>query len=115
MKTKILVAVAVLALALSATSVLASSSKDILVREGTVVGGKTLSDGEYELKWTGTGDNVQVMIQRGSRVYKATGSIETRPEAKTNDAVLYEKTGDDTWRIKEIQFAGKKEVLVLKG
>lgn len=115
MKTKILVAVAVLALAVSATSVLASSSKDILVREGTVVAGKTLDDGEYQLKWTGTGDNVQVVISRGSKVYKATGALETRSEEMTNDAVLYEKTGDETWKIKEIRFAGKKEVLVLKG
>ncbi len=108
-------AAAALLIAASATTALAAS-REITVRDGTLVNGRTLSDGEYTFKWTGTGDNVKVSVVRGMQNYGVIpAALETRPEAMTSDAVIYEKAGDNTWKIKEIRFAGKKEVLVLKG
>ena len=103
------------ALNLSIEPALAASSGEVFIREGTVIEGKQFDDGNYTIKWSGNADRVTVKVSRGSKVFATTsGKIEQRPEKSPSDAVTYEKNGDSQWRIKEIRFGGKKDVLVLQ-
>ena len=114
-RTMILVAIVVaVVLVLSATAALAGSA-DVFLRNGTTVGGKSLPAGQYTIRWSGAGDSLSVKVTGGGReLAKVPAALETRAEASANDGVLYEKSGENAWKIKEVRFAGKKEVLTLK-
>jgi len=107
--------VALLVASLIAPGAFAGTSKDVFLRDGTVVEGKTIPDGSYTVKWTSTSGATEIEIKRGGAILAhADAGWESRDKPAENDAVVYEKDGS-AWKIKEIRFAGKKDVLVLKG
>jgi hypothetical protein len=115
MRQSLWIVVTLVIASLAAPGVLAGNSKEVFLREGTVVEGKTIADGAYTLKWTSGGGPTEISVARGGSVLAKTDATwETRDAASENDAVVYEKNGEG-WKIKEIRFAGKKDVLVPKG
>ena len=75
---------------LLASSAFASNKGTLQVREALEVNGQQLAPGEYQLRWDGTGANVEVSFMRGKKEV-----------AKTTAKVI------------ELRFAGKKFALAI--
>jgi hypothetical protein len=105
---------AVLGLAvLLATSAFASNKGTLQVHETLEVNGQQLAVGEYQLRWDGTGSNVEVSFMQGKReVAKTSAKVVALDRASDFDsAVVDHSSGKAT--VTEVRFAGKKYVLAL--
>jgi len=98
---------------LLASSAFASNKGTLQVQEPCEVAGQQLAAGEYQLRWDGTGSNVEVSFMRGKKeVAKASAKLVSLDKASDNDsAVVDHSTGKAT--VTEVRFAGKKYVLAL--
>jgi len=95
---------------LLATSVFAASNKGSLQTMSPVtVNGTTLPAGDYQLKWEGTGSNVQLNILKGNKVLATTPArlVDTNQSPSSNQAVL-KGNNDGTQSLSEVRFGGKK-------
>jgi len=107
----------VLALAvLVATSVFASNNKGSLhLSQPAQVNGQAVPAGEYQLRWEGTGSNVEVSFMQGKKVVtKAPAKVVELKSAFGNDATVIDRTSS-TPSITEVRFAGKKYALEIGG
>ncbi len=105
----------VLALAvLVATSAFASGNKGSLhLSEPAQVNGQSVPAGEYQLRWEGTGSNVEVSFIQGKKVVtKAPAKVVELPSAFSNDATVVDHSAS-TPVVTEVRFAGKKYALSL--
>ena len=107
----------VLALAvLVATSAFAGSNKGTLhLSQPAQVSGQTVPAGEYQLRWEGTGSNVEVSFLQGKTVVaKAPAKVVELKSAFGNDASVIDR-GSSTPSLTEVRFAGKKYALEIGG
>jgi hypothetical protein len=115
MKWNQLVKSAVLGLAVvAATSAFAGTNKGSLhLSEAAQINGQAVPAGDYQLRWEGTGANVEVSVMQGKKlVTKAPAKVVELKDAFNNDAaVLNHSSGTAT--ISEVRFAGKKYALSL--
>jgi hypothetical protein len=117
MKSKHVVQSLVLALAiLVATSAFAGVNKGSLhLSEAAQVNGQSVPAGDYQLRWEGTGNNVEVSFMQGKKVVtKTSAKLVELNAAFGNDATVVDKTAG-TPTITEVRFAGKKYALALGG
>ena len=98
---------------LLASSAFASSKGTLQVHETLEVNGQQLAAGEYQLRWDGTGSNVEVSFMRGRKeVAKASAKVVALDRASDFDsAVVDHSSGKAT--VTEVRFAGKKYALAL--
>jgi hypothetical protein len=74
--------------------------------------GKQLPAGEYQVKWEGTGNNVEMSILRNNKVLATTPAQLVELSQKPNaNAALINNNADGTRSISQIRFAGKKQAL----
>jgi hypothetical protein len=114
MKLNHLAKTVVLGLAvLLASSAFASNKGTLQVREALEVNGQQLAPGDYQLRWDGTGANVEVSFMQGKKeVAKASAKVVALDKAYGYDsAVVDHSSGKAT--VSEIRFAGKKYVLAI--
>jgi len=114
MKLNHLAKTVVLGLAvLLAASAFASNKGSLQVREAIEVNGQQLAPGEYQVRWDGTGPNVEVSIMQGKKeVAKTTAKVVALDKAYDYDsAVVNHASGKAT--VSEVRFAGKKYALAL--
>jgi hypothetical protein len=114
MKVNHLAKTVVLGLAvLLASSAFASNKGSLQVRETSEVNGQQLAPGDYQLRWDGTGSNVEVSFMRGKKeVAKASAKVVALDKAYNNDSTVVDFTsGKPT--ISEVRFAGKKYALTI--
>jgi hypothetical protein len=107
----------VLALAvLLATSAFAGTNKGTLhLSEPAQVNGQSVPAGEYQLRWEGTGSNVEVSFMQGKKVVtKAPAKVVELKSAFGNDATVVDKSSA-TPTVTEVRFAGKKYALEIGG
>ncbi|MFY9561253.1 MAG: hypothetical protein WAQ52_13545 [Terriglobales bacterium] len=107
----------VLALAvLVATSAFAGSNKGSLhLSETAQVNGQAVPAGDYQLRWEGTGSNVEVSIMRGKKVVtKAPAKLIELKDAFDHDATVVDRSAS-TPSVTEVRFAGKKYALAIGG
>lgn len=72
------------------------------------VNGKQLLAGDYKVSWTGNDSNVQVTFKHGKTdVVTAPAKVVERSATPTRTAVV-----NDNGSLKELQFQGKKAILV---
>ena len=83
------------------------------MREAIEVNGQQLAPGEYQVRWDGTGPNVEVSIMQGKKeVAKTTAKVLALDKAYDYDsAVVNHASGKAT--VSEVRFAGKKYALAL--
>lgn len=116
MKSIQVVKSAVLALAvLVATSAFAGTSNkgSLHLSEAAQVNGQSVPAGDYQLRWEGTGANVEVSVMKGKTVVtKAPAKIVDLKDAFNNDATVVDH-GTATPSVTEVRFAGKKYALTL--
>jgi hypothetical protein len=114
MKLNKLAKTVVLGLAvLLASSAFASNKGSLQVREPFEVNGQQLAAGEYQLRWDGTGSNVEVSFMQGKKeVAKASAKVVALDKSSGFDSAVVEHTNGKTI-ISEVRFAGKKYALAL--
>jgi hypothetical protein len=98
---------------LLASSAFASNKGTLRVQESSEVAGQQLAAGEYQLRWDGTGSNVEVSFMQGKKeVAKASAKLVNLDKASDFDsAVVDHSSGKAT--VTEVRFAGKKYALAL--
>lgn len=101
-----------LALALLlATSAFASDSHKASLQtfDPVQVSGKQLPAGEYQVKWEGSGPDVQLSILKNNKVVATAPAKIVELDQKTQgDAALVNKSADGTRQLTGLRFAGKK-------
>jgi hypothetical protein len=77
--------------------------------------GKQLPAGEYQVKWEGSGSNVEMSILRSGKVLaSAPAQLVELNEKPSADAALINNNADGSRSINQIRFAGKKYALAVE-
>jgi hypothetical protein len=98
---------------LLASSAFASNKGTLRVHEASEVAGQQLAAGEYQLRWDGSGSNVEVSFMQGKKeVAKASAKVVNLDKASDNDAAIVDHSGGKAI-VTEVRFAGKKYALAL--
>ena len=114
MKLNQLAKTVVLGLAvLLASSAFASNKGTLQVQEPFEVSGQQFAPGQYQVRWDGTGSNVEVSFMQGKKeVAKATAKVVALDKASNYDAAVLDHSNGKA-RVSEIRFAGKKYALAI--
>jgi hypothetical protein len=100
---------------LLATSAFASNKGSLHVQEAVQIAGQDLPAGDYQLRWDGSGSNVELSILRGKKVVtKTSAKLVQLDQAASYDAAVVDKSGSSP-TISEVRFAGKKYALAIRG
>lgn len=105
----------VLALAVvAATSAFAGTNKGTLhLSEDAQINGQSVPAGTYQLRWEGTGSNVELSVMNGKQVVaKTPARVVEAKDAYSYDSTLVDRSGSSR-QVKEVRFAGKKYALVV--
>jgi hypothetical protein len=116
MKLNNLIKSVVLGLAvLLATSAFASNKGALHVQEAVEVNGQQIPAGDYQLRWDGTGANVEVSVMQGKKeVAKTSARVIALDQASTYDTAIVDHTSGKA-SVSEVRFYGKKYALVIGG
>jgi len=116
MKSNSWVKVVVLSFAvLLASSAFAANKGSLHVSEAVQVNGQQLSAGDYQLRWEGTGSNVELSVMQGKKILTKTPArvIELQNAPSSDSAVIDRSAG--TPSVSEVRFGGKKYALAIGG
>lgn len=98
------------------TSVFAASKGSLQVLDQITVNGQPLKAGDYNLKWDGSGANVQLSILKGGKVVATTpAQIVNLQSSPNNNAAVLKNNPDGSRSLSEIRFGGKKYALAIGG
>ena len=102
----------VLALLL-ATGAFASNKGSLHVQETVQINGQQIPAGDYQLRWDGSGSNVELSVLQGKKVVAKTAAkmVQLDHPAAYDSAVVDTSSGT----ISQVRFAGKKYALALGG
>jgi hypothetical protein len=116
MKWNNLAKLVVLGLAvLLATGAFASNKGTLNVQETVQVNGQQLPAGEYQVRWEGTGSNVEVSFMRGKKeVAKTSAKVVELDQKPAYDSAVVDHSGGVA-AISQVRFAGKKFALAIGG
>jgi hypothetical protein len=80
------------------------------------VNGKQLAAGEYQVKWEGTGPDVQLnFIKSGKVVATSQAKVVDLDQKANGDAAIVSTNNDGSRSLNQIRFGGKKFALSLNG
>lgn len=98
---------------LLATSAFASNKGSLHVQEAVQINGQQLPAGDYQLRWDGSGSNVELSIMQGKKVVTKTAAklLELDQPSAYDAAVVDSTSGSPT--ISQVRFAGKKYALAI--
>ena len=116
MKLNNLAKFAVLGLAvLLATGAFASNKSTLNVQETVQVNGQQLPAGEYQVRWEGSGSDVQLSIMKGKKEVAKTSArvVELQEKSPYDSAVIDHSNGGAA--VSQLRFAGKKFALAIGG
>jgi len=98
---------------LLASSAFASNKGTLQLQESVEISGQQLAPGEYQLRWDGTGSNVEVSIMRGNKeVAKASAKVVALDKAPGYDLAIVDRSSGKA-AVSELRFAGKKFALAI--
>jgi hypothetical protein len=98
------------------TSVFAANKGSLQVMDPVTVNGQPLKAGDYNLKWDGTGTNVQLSILKGSKVVATTpAQVVNLQNSPNNNSAVLKNNPDGSRALSEIRFGGKKYALAIGG
>jgi hypothetical protein len=100
-------------LLLVATGAFASNKGTMHIQEAVQVNGQALAPGEYQLRWEGTGSNVELSFMQGKKQIAKTSAkvIELDKASSFDSAVVDHSSGKAA--VSEVRFAGKKTALTI--
>ena len=97
---------------LLATGAFASNKGTLNVQEAVQVNGQQLPAGEYQIRWDGTGSNVELSIMRGKKeVAKASAKVVELESASPYDSAVIDRSNGAS--LAQVRFAGKKFALAI--
>jgi hypothetical protein len=100
---------------LLATGAFASNKTSLHFSESVDVNGQQLPAGDYQVRWTGTGSNVEVSFLQGKKEFaKTTAKMVDLDNASQSDAAVLD-TSSGKASVSQIRFAGKKSAISLNG
>lgn len=116
MKLNNLAKFAVLGLAvLLATGAFASNKGTLHVQEAVQVNGHQLPAGDYQLRWDGSGSDVQLTVMQGKKeVAKTSAKVIDLEKASPYDTAIVDNSSG-TASVSQVRFAGKKYALAIGG
>jgi hypothetical protein len=116
MKLNNLAKFAVLGLAvLLATGAFASNKGTLNVQEAVQVNGQQIPAGEYQVRWDGSGSEVQVVFMKGKKeVARTAAKVVELEKTSAYDSTVLDRSGS-TASITQVRFAGKKFALAIGG
>jgi hypothetical protein len=98
---------------LLASSAFASNKGSLTVRESVEVNGQQLAPGSYQLRWDGTGSNVEVSFMQGKKeVAKTSAKVVALDKAPDYDSAVVDRASGKA-AVSELRFAGKKFALAI--
>ena len=98
---------------LLATSAFASNKGSLQVREAVEVNGQQLAPGEYQVRWDGTGSNVEVSFMQGKKeVAKTSARVVSLDQSSNYDSAVIDHASGKA-AISQVRFAGKKVALAI--
>jgi hypothetical protein len=114
MKLNNLVKSLVLGLAvLIATGAFASNKGSFHVEESVLVNGQAIPAGDYQLRWEGTGSNVELSFMRGKKeIAKTSAKVVELDQASPYDSAVVDHSSGKA-AVSEVRFAGKKVALTI--
>jgi len=100
---------------LMATAAFAINKGSFRIQEPVQVNGQQLAAGEYQLRWEGTGSNVEVSFMQGRKEVAKTSAkvIQLEQTPQYDSAIVDHSSGKAL--VSEVRFAGKKTALSLGG
>jgi hypothetical protein len=115
MKLNHLAKFAVLGLAvLLATGAFASNKGTLSVEEAVQVNGQQLPAGDYQIRWEGSGSDVQLTFMRGKKeVAKTSAKVVELEHASPYDSAVIDRSNGAS--LAQVRFAGKKFALAIGG
>ena len=100
---------------LLATSAFAINKGSLHLQDAVEINGQQLPAGDYQLRWEGTGSNVEVRVmQENKEVAKASAKVIELKEAAANDTAVVDHSSGKA-SVSEVRFHGKKYALALGG
>jgi hypothetical protein len=103
-----------LALLLATSAFAASNKASIEFLDPVTVSGKQLPAGEYNVKWDGSGSNLELNILKGNKVVATTPARLVDLSQKSNsDSAIVQQNSDGSKSLTEIHFSGKKYALAI--
>ena len=107
---------AVLGLAvLLATGAFASNKGTLHVEEAVQVNGQQLPAGDYQLRWEGTGSNVELSFLQGKKEVAKTAAKVVELDKKSDyDSAVVDRSGGGAV-LSQVRFVGKKFALAVGG
>jgi hypothetical protein len=103
-----------LALMVLAGSALAASKGSLQLQHPTSVAGKQLAQGNYTLRWEGSGDQVELKIYQGKNVVASTSARIVKVEHPTaSDSAVVNSDAEGGFSLSEIRFGRKSYALQL--
>ena len=98
---------------LLATGAFASNKGSFHTQEAVQVNGQAIPAGDYQLRWEGTGSNVEVSFMQGKKeIAKTTAKLIELDRPADYDSSVVDHSGGKT-SVSEVRFAGKKTALAL--
>jgi len=98
---------------LLASSAFAGNKGSLQVRERVEVNGQQLAPGEYQLRWDGTGADVEVRFMQGKKeVAKTSAKVVSLDQASDYDSAVIDHASGKA-AVSQVRFAGKKFALAI--
>jgi gas vesicle protein len=98
-----------------ASAAFAGEKASVELYDNVKVNGKTLPAGKYDLRWEGSGANVQLSIHQGKEtVATVPAQIAATNPAPTSTGYTTKKEDDGSRSLTNVFFAGKKYTLNLE-
>ena len=98
---------------LVATGAFASNKGSFQVAESVQINGQSIPAGEYQLRWEGTGADVQLSFMQGKKeVAKTSAKVIQLNEASPYDSAVVDHSNGKA-SVSEVRFAGKKTALTI--
>jgi hypothetical protein len=99
---------------LLASAAFAGEKASVKLYEDVKVNGKTLTAGNYELTWEGSGTNVQVNIRQGKEIVATVAAQVKTAASAPSTGYSTKKEDDGSTSLTNFFFAGKKYSLSLE-
>jgi Protein of unknown function (DUF2911) len=100
---------------LLATGAFASNKTTLHFDESVDVSGQQLPAGDYQVRWTGTGSNLELSFMQGKKeVAKTTAKMIDLDSPSQSDAAVIDHASGKA-AVSQIRFAGKKSAISLSG
>lgn len=98
---------------LVATGAFATNKGSFHVEESVQLNGQAIPAGDYQLRWEGTGSNVELSVMKGKKeIAKTTAKVVELNEASPYDSTVVDHSSGKA-AVSEVRFAGKKIALIV--